>query len=201
MVTTDSRIDAYIERAAPFARPILEQLRSAVHTGCPGCTETIKWGMPFFLHGDGILGHMAAFKQHCAFGLWKGRGAAERDRSDDAMGQFGRIVTLADLPPKRELVQIVRQAAALIDASTPTPRAPKGENTRAPPEVPAELLAAFKRDAAIRRTFAEFSPTHRREYIEWIDEAKRAETRARRVAHALEWLAEGKTRYWKHLAR
>ena len=113
-MTRDPRIDAYIERAAPFAQPILVHLRAVMHTGCPDLHETIKWRMPFFMHGDRIIGHMAAFKQHCVLGFWRGRGreAAEHGQSDEAMGQFGRITSVKDLPPKRELLRIVKQAVA-----------------------------------------------------------------------------------------
>ena len=125
MATTDPRIDAYIEHAAPFAQPILTQLRGAVHAGCPGVVETIKWGMPFYMHGDRILANMAAFKQHCSFRFWNGREAAERGKSDEAMGQFGRLTTLRGLPPRRELVLVVKQAVALIDAGSTRTRAVK----------------------------------------------------------------------------
>jgi len=210
MATADPRVDAYIEHAAPFARPILAQLRAAVHAACPDVRETIKWRMPFFLHGAHILGHMAAFKQHCAFGLWQGRGVAQTREPGDGMGQFGRLATPNDLPPRRELLKILRDAVAQIDAggSAPrapraphTPNAPKGRDTKAPPEVPAPLAAALQQHAAARQTFAAFSSSQRLEYIEWIAEAKRAETRARRVAQAIEWLGEGKSRNWKYRAR
>lgn len=135
MATTDPRVDAYIERATPFARPLLAHLRSAVHAGCPQATETIKWNMPFFMHGDRILAHMAAFTQHCAFGFWKGRAVADQGKAGEAMGQFGRITTLADLPPKRELVGIVKRAVALIDAGTsaaPLSAKTSGPRSRSP---------------------------------------------------------------------
>ncbi len=198
MATTDPRIAAYIERAAPFAQPILAQLRSAVHAGCPGVVETIKWGMPFYLHGDRILANMAAFKQHCSFRFWNGREAAEHGKSDEAMGQFGRLATLRDLPPKRELVLVVKQAVALIDAGGTQTRATKPRSPAAQPDMPAELGHALARHAPARKTFEALSPSQRREYIEWIAEAKRDETRARRLAQAIEWLAEGKSRHWKY---
>ena len=128
MASTDPRIDAYIGRAAPFAQPVLAHLRGVVHAGCPGCIETIKWGMPFFMHGDRNLAHMAAFKQHCAFGFWRGREVADQGKAGEAMGQFGRITALADLPPRRELIGVVKKAVALIDAGAAAPRA-----TRKPP--------------------------------------------------------------------
>ncbi|MEP7101750.1 MAG: YdeI/OmpD-associated family protein [Burkholderiales bacterium] len=201
MATTDPRIDAYIEGAAPFARPILAQLRAAVHAACPEAQETIKWRMPFFVYGDHILGHMAAFKQHCSFGLWKGRGVAAAQGRDGEMGQFGRLATLKDLPPKRDLLKTLRDAVAQIDAGAKAPGAAKGRNTKAPPEVPAPLAAALQRNEAARTSFAAFSSSQRLEYIEWIAEAKRAETVASRVAQAIEWLGEGKSRNWKYRAR
>jgi uncharacterized protein YdeI (YjbR/CyaY-like superfamily) len=198
MATTDPRIDAYIEHAAPFAQPILAQLRSAVHAGCPAVVETIKWGMPFYMHGDRILANMAAFKQHCSFRFWNGREAAEHGKNDEAMGQFGRLTTLRDLPPKRELVAVVQQAVALIEAGGTQTRAVKPRSAAAEPDMPAELGHALARHTPARKTFEALSPSQRREYIEWISEAKRDETRARRLAQAIEWLAEGKSRHWKY---
>jgi len=195
----DPRIDAYIERAAPFAQPILAHLRAVVHAACPGAQETIKWSMPFFLHGEHILGYMVAFKQHCAFGLWKGRGLVQGREPGEGAGQFGRLATLKDLPPKRELVQILRQAVAAIDARTASPPAPRARGAKkAAPAVPAALADALKRNEVARQTFDGFSPSQRFEYIEWIAEAKRPETCARRVTQTIEWLGEGKTRNWQY---
>ena len=198
MSTTDPRVDAYIAAAAPFARPLLAHLRGVVHAGCPDAVETIKWGMPFFMHRGRPLANFAAFQQHCGFGFWRARGAAETDQGDEAMGQFGRITALTDLPPKRELVRLVREAVARIDAQAAVPRTPQRRVAAVPPEVPPELAAALARNAAARRTFEAFPPSRQRDYTEWIAEAKRDETRAKRLAQALEWLAEGKPRHWKH---
>ena len=200
MAARDPRIDAYIERAAPFAQPILAQLRSVVHAGCPDAEETIKWGMPHFLHGGRLFAGMAAFKAHCTFGFWHGRQAADQGKDNEAMGQFGRIERLADLPGKRELTRIVREAVALADAGVKPPRAPK-RAARGELEVPEDLRKALARNAAARRTFEGFSPSHRREYIEWLVEAKREDTRARRLAQTLEQLAAGKSRHWKYQTR
>jgi uncharacterized protein YdeI (YjbR/CyaY-like superfamily) len=198
MGTRDPRLDAYITRSAPFARPILRHLRAAVHAGCPEVGETVKWGMPFFVY-HGILCHMAAFKQHVAFGMWKGRSliAARHDRSDEAMGNFGRIRKLSDLPPKRLLVGYVRKAAALREAE-PAAKAARGKRPRRAVRVPADLAAALRKNTRARSTFDAFSPSHRREYVEWITEAKREETRARRLNQAVEWMADGKPRNWKY---
>ena len=125
MGTKDPRVDAYIEAAAPFAQPLLKAMRGALDGGAPRLQETIKWGMPFFLHGGRIMAYMAAFKQHCALGFWHGREAAERGKDGLAMGQFGRLQQRADLPPAAELRALVREVAARMDAGAVMPRAPK----------------------------------------------------------------------------
>lgn len=191
----DARVDAYIERAAPFAQPILRQLRETVHAALPEARETIKWGMPFF-ELDKPLCMMAAFKGHCAFGFWKGAAVTGGMASDAAMGQLGRITALADLPPRKTLVAWARKAAELQASATPAVRKPPR-----PVEVPPALTRALRTNAAARRSFEGFSPSHRRDYAEWIAEAKTDATRERRLAQALEWLAEGKPRHWKYLAK
>lgn len=196
MPTTDPRVDAYIAKAAPFAQPILDHLRALVHATCPEVEESIKWGPPFFLY-RGTFCHMAAFKAHCAFGFWKWQQVVGEDATEDAMGQFGRIVSLDDLPPKKTIVAYLRKAMALNDAGVPAAtrarRTPKPEAA-----VPDDLAAALKRNRAARANFESFSPGQRREYVEWIVEAKREETRQKRLATAVERLAEGKTRNWKY---
>lgn len=196
MSASDPRIDAYIAAAAPFAQPILARLRVQVHEACPEVEETIKWGAPFFAY-RGLLCHMAAFKQHCAFGFWKGKQVVGEDAPEEAMGQFGRIGALADLPPKKVFVAYLKKAMALNEAGVPT--ATRAKKTHRPEvEVPDDLAAALARNAKARKAFDAFSPSHRREYVEWITEARRAETRAKRLATTLEWLAEGKPRNWKY---
>lgn len=209
-VTTDPRVEAYITAAQPFARPILIHLRALVHGACPGVEETLKWGMPFFMHRGHVLAHMAAFKAHCAFGFGHGREVVDLGLDGQAMGQFGRIAAIGDLPPKPEMAALVRKAAALIDGGVKPPRAPKAHRTGTaaaggssppPAEKPADLAAALRRSAAARRFYDGLAPGQQREYIEWIAEAKRDETRQRRVAQTVAWLAEGKRRHWKHEAR
>ncbi|MEO8527417.1 MAG: YdeI/OmpD-associated family protein [Caldimonas sp.] len=197
MANTDPRIDAYIERAAPFAAPILNLLRDAVHEACPGVEETIKWSMPFFVLDGRILAHMAAFKQHCAFGFWRGRDAADQGKSGEAMGQFGRIASPTDLPSRRDLMKTIRQAATAA-ANAPATRAAPRRTVKPPPVVPAALAEALAGDRKAQANFDAMPPSHRREYVEWIVEAKRDETRTRRVAQALAMLAEGKSRNWKY---
>jgi uncharacterized protein YdeI (YjbR/CyaY-like superfamily) len=195
----DPRVDAYIAKAAPFARPILNQLRKLVHTGCPTVEEDIKWGAPFFMY-RGVLCSMAAFKQHCTFGFWKGtlmKGLTSRGTSMDAMGQLGRIESLADLPSDEFLIAQVREAMRLNEtrAKAPTKHKPKAKT---PLVVPKYFQAALKKNRKAAATFASFTPSHKREYVEWITEAKTDATRQKRLAMAIQWLAEGKSRNWKY---
>jgi uncharacterized protein YdeI (YjbR/CyaY-like superfamily) len=196
MGTTDPRVDAYIAKAAPFAHPILEHLRQAVHAACPQVEETIKWGMPNFMYGGKILANMAAFKAHCAFGFWR-RDSGDTDKGGEAMGQFGRIESVKDLPPKAGFAKLVKAQMALIDSGEGARPAPKRE-AKPPAETPPDLAAALKKNAAARKTWDAFAPSHKRDYVEWIVEAKREETRAKRLAQTLEQLAEGKKRNWKY---
>lgn len=192
----DPRVDAYIAKAQPFARPILAHLRAAVHEACPDVEETIKWGMPSFTR-HGILAGMAAFKAHVAFGFWKGKLVTGDDtRADEAMWGFGRITSLDDLPPKRKLLAMVKKAATLNEQGAKAPRAVK----RAKPALrtPADLSAALKAKAKAKAFWATLSPSAKRDYIEWITEAKQQATRAKRLAETVQWLGEGKRRNWKY---
>lgn len=201
----DPRVDAYVAKAAPFARPILEHVREVVHEACPGVEETIKWGMPSFVYGGGILCGMAAFKAHASFGFWKhalvvGEGGAGEGAERVGMGSFGKLTAVRDLPPKRQLAAYVRKAAAL-NAQGVKPAAP-ARKAAAPKPAPAptpEFAAALRRNKAAAATFKAFPPSHQREYVDWIAEAKREETRDRRIAQAVEWIAEGKQRNWKYM--
>lgn len=195
MPSRDPRIDAYIAKAAPFARPILEHLRELVHLGCPDVVETIKWGSPAFEY-EGLLANMAAFKAHVAFGFWKGALVFDSEREKEAMGQFGRIASLDDLPADRTVVALVRKAARLNASGEKVPRPVK--HPKPPLAMPPDLAAALKKNAKARATFERFPPSQKRDYIEWIVEAKTDATRARRLATTLEWLAEGKSRNWKY---
>jgi uncharacterized protein YdeI (YjbR/CyaY-like superfamily) len=196
-MTRDPRIDAYIHRQADFARPVLKHLRGVVHAACPEAVETLKWGMPHFLYKGQMLAGMAAFKAHATFGFRRAKEVlGETGAERDAMGQFGRLTSVADLPPEEELKGLVREAMALADEGGRPARpeaAPKPEL-----ETPPELEAALAASPAARAAFDGFPPGARREYVEWVVEAKRPETRDRRIAQAVEWLAEGKRRNWKY---
>jgi uncharacterized protein YdeI (YjbR/CyaY-like superfamily) len=199
MGTKDARVDAYIEQAQPFAKPILRHLRKVVHTGCPDVVETMKWSFPHFDY-KGIFCAMASFKAHCTFGFWKaslleGLGGVDKD----AMGQFGRITSLDDLPPEKKLLALIRQAAKLNDQGIKAPRVAR--EPRPALTSPDELVAALKKNKKAQAAWDAFAPSHRREYIEWVVDAKQPATRDRRIASTVEWVAEGKGRNWKYEAK
>lgn len=196
MTHRDPRVDAYIDRAAPFAQPILRHIREVVHDACPGVQETIKWGMPHFEHG-GILCSMAAFKAHCALTFWNAPDVVGKAAVEGAMGEFGRITSLAELPPDHRIRGYVRKARALREAGVTQSRPSRGE--KPPLEVPAALLRSLEADPVAARAWAALTPSQKRDYAEWIGEAKREATRERRLAQALEWISQGKPRNWKYL--
>ena len=196
MGSRDPRIDAYIERSAEFAKPILTHLRALVHEGCPQAEETLKWSMPTFMH-HGILCGIGAFKQHCTFGFWKHPLVVGAGRHDDAMGQFGCIRSIADLPPKKVLVGYVRKAAEINESGIKVPR--KAARPKSAPKAPADLAAALKKNRKAAATYAAFSPSAKREYVDWISGSKTDATRQRRLSTAIEWMADGKQRNWKYM--
>jgi len=201
----DPRVDDYIAQAAPFAHAPLQHIREAMHAALPDVTEAIKWSHPFFLLDGRPFANMAAFKAHCSLGFWRGgkpiaeEVAGERDK---AMGQFGRIESLVDLPKAaalRKLIVDARQAwTEAHEEKAGAPPAPKPK--RELPAVPDDLAAALRARSGARKIFDGFTPSQQREYVDWIVEAKREATRASRVAQAVEWIAEGKTRNWKYQA-
>lgn len=193
----DPRIDAYIAQSAAFAQPLLTHLRSQVHAACPEAEEAIKWGMPHFMLDGRILAGMAAFKTHCAFGFWQQDVATpDPGKRREAMGQFGRIGCLADLPPPATLQASIQAAAAGVLAGKTRERPPAGG--RSAITMPEDFRAALAAHEAARTVFTTFPPGKQRDYLEWIVEAKKAETRAQRIRQSLEWLAEGKSRNWKY---
>ena len=198
MGTKDPRVDAYIAKSADFAKPILKYLRNVVHAGCADVEETIKWGFPHFDY-KGVMCGMAGFKDHCSFGFWKAAlifGTNETVR--EGMGHLGKITSLSDLPDEKTLIGYVRKAAELNEKGIKAPdrSAPKKRKTLAMPDY---FAAALAKSSKAKKTFDDFSPSHRREYIEWITEAKREETRQQRLATSIRWLAEGKPRNWKYM--
>ena len=196
MGTRDPRVDAYIAKSAAFAQPILVEIREAVHASCPDVAEEMKWSFPHFVY-KGMLCSMAAFTHHAAFGFWKGSLVLGRGKDADAMGQFGRVTKRSDLPSKKAFAGYIKKAAALNDQGVKVPRAPKSA-VPTTLRVPAMLAAALKKNKKADAAFKAFPRSHKREYVEWIVEAKTAETRARRLAQAIEWMANGKSRNWKY---
>lgn len=193
---TDPRIDAYIERQADFAKPILEHLRAIVHEGCPECEETLKWSSPSFVYKGKILAGFAAFKGHASFGFWSGSQVVDTSgKAATAMGQFGRLTSVDDLPDRQTLIDLTRKAKGLIDEGVKPVR---NKHEKPPFTVPQDMRAAIDGNPAAKRTFDGFPPSAQRDYVEWITEAKRDETRSKRLAQAIEWLAEGKRRNWKY---
>jgi uncharacterized protein YdeI (YjbR/CyaY-like superfamily) len=197
MGTEDPRVDAYIAKAADFAKPILTHVRKLVHANCPEVTETIKWSMPSFEYKGGIFCGIAAFKQHCAFGFWLGDLLKIDAKAGKAMGQFGRITSLADLPGDKTIASILKAAMKLHDAGAKPPaRAKPAEKKEL--VVPDYFLAALKKNKKALATFDGFSYYNKKEYVEWTTEAKTDATRDKRLAQAIEWMAEGKVRNWKY---
>ncbi|HXG81136.1 MAG TPA: YdeI/OmpD-associated family protein [Sphingomicrobium sp.] len=194
-MSRDPRIDAYIAKAAPFARPILEKVRERVHAAAPEAEETLKWSMPSFTLDGKILLGMAAFKGHTTVGFWRGQELG-LEASKDAMGQFGRLTSVDDLPPDDELDTLIREAAAL-SATAPAPRKVKHE-PKPPPTLHPEFAKALEANPKAKAVLDSFPQSARRDYLEWIAEAKQDATRAKRIATAIEWLSEGKRRHWKY---
>jgi uncharacterized protein YdeI (YjbR/CyaY-like superfamily) len=200
MPKKDARVDGYIAKSADFAKPILKHLRSLVHTACPDVEETIKWGMPSFAY-KGILCGMAAFKEHCAFGAWKHSliktDLGTNHKEDEAMGRLGRITSLDDLPSDSKLLAYIKEAVRLNKEGIKVEK-PKRSAVRKELVVPDYFSAALKRNKKALKTFEDFSYSHKKEYVEWVTEAKREETRAQRIETTIGWLAEGKSRNWKY---
>ena len=199
MPRKDPRIDAYILKAQPFARPILKHIRATVLSASPALEETLKWGHPSFIY-NGIVCGMASFKQHVTFGFWKGKLLLDTKGLpvDEAMGQFGRITRLADLPPRREIVGYVKKAMKLNEDGVVPKRATK---PRKPIPMPPALTAALAKAPKAKSFFATLPPSHQREYLEWVSEAKTDATRDKRIATTIEWLSEGKHRNWKYMSK
>jgi uncharacterized protein YdeI (YjbR/CyaY-like superfamily) len=195
-VSWDPRIDDYIAKAQPFAQQILTHVRDRVHSVLPDVKEDIKWRMPAYLVGGKLVLITAAFKEHTALNFWRGQELESRHDTVGAMGQFGKIKSLEELPSDAELDRLIREAAELAEAG-PSPRKPKHE-PRPAAEIHPEFAAALDAAPAAKATFDSFPPGQRREYADWISEAKQDATRQKRIATAVEWIGEGKRRNWKY---
>jgi uncharacterized protein YdeI (YjbR/CyaY-like superfamily) len=202
--TFNPQVDAYIGKAKPYAQPILMHIRELVHKACPGVVEAIKWSRPFFEYKGAILCNMSAFKEHCTLGFW-GVEISKVLREakvlqPDAMGSLGRLTRVEDLPADKKMLEFLRKAVGFIDSgqyTSPIAARPKVAKVQAPP-APAEFTRALKANKAAAAAFAAFSPSCKKEYVEWIVDAKRDETRDKRIATAVEWISEGKQRNWKY---
>ena len=199
MPRKDPRIDAYIAKSADFAKPILTHIRKVVHAACPDVQETIKWGMPFFDY-HGTLCLMSAFKAHAAFGFWKNAlviPANKRVAGDTAMGAFGRLTKLSDLPSDKIISSYIKKAMKVNEAGV---KAPRTVARAARPELkaPPYFMAAVRKNKKALVHWESFPPGHRREYIEWVTGAKTEPTRDRRLATTVAQVAEGKAQNWKY---
>jgi uncharacterized protein YdeI (YjbR/CyaY-like superfamily) len=192
----DPRVDTYISQAPEFARPILEHLREIVHAACPQVEETIKWSRPHFSYKGSLICGMSAFKRHCSFHFWHQKQIVDTTASEGS-GQFGQLVSVKDLPSKKALTAYVRKAMAVNEDGNKQPR-PKTASKPAP-TLPTDFAALLKKHATARKHYEAFSPSAQREYVDWIIEAKTDATRQKRMATAVEWLAEGKHRNWKYM--
>ncbi|HWC56578.1 MAG TPA: YdeI/OmpD-associated family protein [Sphingomicrobium sp.] len=195
-MSREPRIDAYIAKAQPFARPILEKVRERAHATVPDIEEAIKWSMPAYTLGGKIVLITAAFKAHTALNFWRGQELNSSHDSVGAMGQFGRIKSIDELPSDTELDRLIREAAELAK-SAPAPRKPK-HAPKPPAEMHPALSAALEEAPRAKAAFYNFAPSHRREYLDWVAEAKRDETRQKRIETTIEWLSEGKKRNWQY---
>jgi uncharacterized protein YdeI (YjbR/CyaY-like superfamily) len=201
----DARIDAYIAKAADFAKPVLSHLRELVHTACPGVEETWKWSFPNFMYKGAIMCNMAAFKEHCAFGFWKASLMKDADkilenRDKEGMGHMGKIYSLKDLPKDSVLKKYIKEAMKLNEEGVKLPARQKvSEKEKKELKTPDYFLKELKKNKKAEKVYNEFSYSKKKEYIEWFEDAKTEPTRDKRIAEALGWLAEGKSRNWKYV--
>lgn len=188
-------VDEFIERAQPFAKPILTHVRERVHTLVPDVREDIRWRMPAFMRGNSILLIVGAFKAHVAINFWRGDSVVPHETSG-ALGQLGRLTTLDDLPAEFDALIL-----AAADTANAPPTRRKREASSPPAQIHPHLSAALDGAPAARACFDAFTPAQQRDYVEWIADAKQEQTRARRIAQAIEWIGEGKRRNWQYERR
>lgn len=197
MKNANPKVDAYIDKAAPFAQPILKKIRALMHKACPEITEEIKWGAPAFMH-EGIVSGMVAFKAHVRFSFWRGKEMEDPDGLFENDGasfmNCEKFADAKDLPADKVMIKYIKAAVALNASDIKKPKPAK----RKAIAVPDYFKKALATNAKAKKTFENFSPSCQREYVEWITEAKREATREKRIATALEWMAEGKDKNWKY---
>jgi len=197
----DKKVDAYIARQKPFAKPVLKHLRKVVHAGCPDVEEAMKWSFPCFVYSDSILCSMAGFKEHCTFGFWRVTELRKRGlvkpSGEKAMGQYGRIKKISDLPAETKLIKVVKEAAKINESGKRSP-VKKKATARKKLVIPAYFTKALNKNKKAKETFDVFSYSNKKDFIEWITDAKTETTRAKRIDTTIKWLEEGKTRNWKY---
>lgn len=205
MSPRDKRIDSYITNSRPFAKPILRRLRTLVHKACPAAEETMKWSFPHFDYRGEMMCSMAAFTHHCAFGFWKASLMNDpvlmtNARSEEAMGHLGRITSVKDLPSDKKLIAYIREAARLNDEGVKLKKAPVSKEKKKL-IIPSYFSSALKKNAKAAAIFNAFSYSNKKEYVEWVTDAKTTETRVKRIDTAMQWIAEGKVRNWKYVKK
>ncbi len=194
-----SEVDAYIKKSPEFARPILVKLRALFHRADSRIQETMKWGVPHFEY-KGIVGSFAAFKQHVGFGFWKSKLLKDPANlfggDPKASMSSSKLTSIKHLPADKVILSYIQRAVELNEEEVIVP---KEVNRRPKLTAPDFFVAALKKNKKAQTNFQAFSETNRRDYIEWLIDAKQKETQKRRLATALNWLAEGKPRNWKYM--
>lgn len=203
-MSTDKRIDAYIAKSAEFAKPILEHIRKIVHKNCPNVEETMKWSFPHFDYKGEMLCSMASFKEHCSFGFWKASLMEDKENiftseSKSGMGHFGKIQSVKDLPPAKIMGEYIKQAMKLNDDGVKIKAKKAAE--KPPLVIPDYFLKAIHKNKAAKAAFEKFSPSFKKDYVQWLEDAKTEDTRNKRMETAIEWIAEGKGRNWKYMKK
>lgn len=203
MAKKDARVDEYISKSAEFAQPVLNHLRSLVHKAIPDVEEKMKWSFPHFDYAGGTVFSIAAFKQHCTMTFWKASLMKDSDKvfykGEKAMGQLGRITSLKDLPSDRILIKYIKEAAKLNEQGVKVPKVKSSDKKEI--KIPGYLTSILKKNKKAEKVFKNFSYSHKKEYVEWFEEAKTEETRNKRLATAMEWMSEGKSRNWKYMKK
>jgi uncharacterized protein YdeI (YjbR/CyaY-like superfamily) len=203
MAKKDPRVDAYINKSADFAKPVLKHFRELIHKTCPDVEEKMKWSFPHFDYLDGPMASMASFKQHCAIGFWKaslmksGKELVDNAKSEVSMGHLGRITSVKDLPKDTVIVKYIREAMKLNKEGIKLSNAKPGKKKKL--EIPDYFMKALSKNKKALKTFEGFNHTNKKEYVTWVTGAKTEATRDSRLAIALEWMGEGKIRNWKYI--
>jgi uncharacterized protein YdeI (YjbR/CyaY-like superfamily) len=195
----DPRVDDYIAKSPAYAQPIMKHIRGLIHQAVPNIVEVIKWAHPHFEY-KGPAFSIGAFKEHLGLNFWKSKLMDDPEglfKYDGSAGSMGKIKSLADLPEDDILMAYFMLAADLneqgVKATTPKTAPEKKQLI-----IPDDLIAAFKNDTTAMQHFEQFNYSAKKEYVDWLAEAKTTETRQKRLKTIMEWVAEGKTRYWKY---